>query len=438
MTKCCKIEILWKYKVIVEDNKSMSKFITNFVFSLILLIIACNNDTHDRILSMWVQMSSSGSIIARAITEESECPFITLDNTIQQMQVRAEPSEPDFPVLVCEILIPPDTNSAFIGGEKLHLPKTETKRIAIIGDTGCRIKEKDMVAQACNDPEAWPFEKIARSVASWEPELVIHVGDYLYREDPCPVGNSGCAGSPSGDNWETWDADFFSPASALLNSAPWVFTRGNHEMCTRGGEGWFRFLDYQIPLSDCIDFTEPYAIDIGKVRLLMLDSASADDNDAPQQQVEIYTDQIAQLNELANDNSWIVTHRPIWGIGEFDNELFRINLTLQASTDNSLKTGINLVLSGHIHLFEILSFEGGRSPQFIVGNSGTELDSPITVPLDGLEIAGAIINQGVSFDDFGFVTMENVDNSWRVSVRDVNGKEIIPCEIVGNFANCGQ
>ena len=428
----------------VQDNKdvmklirrSLSKFTPNLLFSLVLLTITCSNETSDGVLSIWVQMSSSRTIIARAITENSECPFIALDNTIQQMQVRAEPSEPDFPVLVCEILIPPDTNSAFIGGEKLHLPKTETKRIAIIGDTGCRIKGSD--AQACNDPEAWPFQRIARSVASWEPELVIHVGDYLYREDPCPVSNSGCAGSPFGDNWETWDADFFSSATVLLNSAPWVFTRGNHEMCTRAGEGWFRFLDYQIPFSDCIDFTEPYAIDIGEVRLLMLDSASADDNDAPQQLVEIYTDQIAQLNELANDNSWIVTHRPIWGIGEFDNELFRINLTLQASTDNSLKTGINLVLSGHQHLFEMLRFVGDRSPQFIVGNSGTELDSPITVPLDGLEIAGAIIDQGVSFDDFGFVTMENVDNSWRVSVRDVNGKEIIPCEIVGNFANCDQ
>ncbi len=165
---------------------------------------------------------------------------------------------------------------------------------------------------------------IAKSVASWEPELVIHVGDYLYREGPCPLGNSGCAGSPFGDNWETWDADFFSPASVLLSSAPWVFIRGNHEMCTRAGKGWFKFLDYQIPLSDCVEFTEPYAIDIGIVRLLLLDSGSADDFSAPPELVEIYANQIAKLSELANDDSWFVTHRPVWGVGEFNDQLFTI------------------------------------------------------------------------------------------------------------------
>ncbi len=84
----------------------------------------------------------------------------------------------------------------------------------------------------------------------------------------------------------------------------------------------------------------------------------------------------------------------------------------------------------------MLRFDKGRSPQLIVGNSGTKLDSPITVPINGLELAGATIEQGVSIDNFGFVTMENAGNSWKVSVRDVDGKEIIPCEIKGNFANC--
>ena len=45
---------------------------------------------------------------------------------------------------------------------------------------------------------------------------MIHVGDYIYREDPCPAGDEGCAGSPYGDNWPTWEADFFEPAGAAL------------------------------------------------------------------------------------------------------------------------------------------------------------------------------------------------------------------------------
>ena len=53
----------------------------------------------------------------------------------------------------------------------------------------------------------------------------------------------GCAGSPYGDNWAVWQKDFFDPAAPLLAAAPWVLVRGNHELCSRGGHGWFRLLD---------------------------------------------------------------------------------------------------------------------------------------------------------------------------------------------------
>lgn len=407
-----------------------------FPLSLNLLLLACEDESNIGILSTWVQMGASGDIIARVIAERLECPLIKLNDSFQEMQVRAAATEPDFPVLVCEIIIPPETDSASIEGRILMLPNNEPKRLAIIGDTGCRIAGDQ--AQACNDPRKWPFKRVAKNVAAWGPDLVIHIGDYVYREAPCPEGNSSCAGSPFGDNWDTWDADFFSPASSLLKSAPWVIVRGNHEMCAREGNGWFRFLSPNVPFSECQDFTDPYPIDIGEVTLLILDSANADDNDAPENLVSIYSEQIAEINELADDNSWLLSHRPIWGIGEFGNELFRINLTLQAATNNNLAAGINLVLSGHQHLFEKLSFVGGRAPQLIVGNSGTFLDSPITVPLSGLEIAGVIVDQGVSFDNFGFVTMERIGDGWNVSVRDVNGVEIMPCVIVGNHFNCSQ
>ena len=48
----------------------------------------------------------------------------------------------------------------------------------------------------------------------------------------------GCAGSPWGDNWTTWQADFFTPAAPLLAAAPIVLVRGNHEDCDRAGPGF--------------------------------------------------------------------------------------------------------------------------------------------------------------------------------------------------------
>jgi hypothetical protein len=92
-------------------------------------------------------------------------------------------------------------------------------------------------------PKQWPFHFIADVVAQTKPDLVIHVGDYHYRETPCPRGHDGCAGSPFGDTWSVWRADFFAPADTLLKMDPWVFVRGNHELCDRGGKGWSRMLE---------------------------------------------------------------------------------------------------------------------------------------------------------------------------------------------------
>ena len=199
-----------------------------------------------------MQTGPEGSVIARVISLKERCPDIVLDGVRVQMSVRSEPSE-QFPVLVCETEVPGGTESARVGGRDLKLPKQNSTKIVIIGDTGCRLETGDP-PQSCNDPQAWPFEKVARTAASLEPDLVIHVGDYLYREDACPEGDTGCEGSPFGDNFATWDADFFRPADSLLRNAPWVFSRGNHEECSRAGPGWFNFLDPNPPFPECEEF----------------------------------------------------------------------------------------------------------------------------------------------------------------------------------------
>ena len=85
----------------------------------------------------------------------------------------------------------------------------------MIGDSGCRIKVSDNVFQNCNDAATWPFATVAATAAAAAPDLVIHVGDYHYRENACPPGNVGCAGSPWGYGWDSWEADLFAPAAKL-------------------------------------------------------------------------------------------------------------------------------------------------------------------------------------------------------------------------------
>src|SRR5207249_3297062 len=82
----------------------------------------------------------------------------------------------------------------------------------VIGDSGCRMKRADDAWQSCNDPNGWPFLRIAAAAARLKPDLVLHVGDYHYRENACPARRPGCEGSPWGYGWDTWNADFFGPA----------------------------------------------------------------------------------------------------------------------------------------------------------------------------------------------------------------------------------
>jgi len=415
---------------------------TSILAVLLLVIVSfgisggCdNNKGNNGIISSWVQAGPNGITIARVITQRDTCPQIRLNGVDVQMEVRHSP-DTDFPVLVCETIIPPGTMTASVSDRTLKLPVENPKRLILIADTGCRLETGD-VPQSCNDPQAWPFERIAETAASFNPDLVIHIGDYLYREDPCPPGDTGCEGSPFGDNYTTWDADFFSPANELLRSAPWAFTRGNHEECSRAGQGWFTFLDPNPPFGECQEFTPPYVVDIGLVNLLMLDSSAAKDNSAPEDMVQTYASQITTLENASGNNAWMVTHHPFWGIGQDSGELFMINDTLQAASSNVLTGGINVVLSAHIHLFEMLNFEGNRQSQFVIGMSGTELDPPVTDPLAGVEIGGATVAEAVVLNNqFGFVLMELQGDVWNMSIRGVDGGELLACEIDGDFATC--
>lgn len=411
----------------------------------------------------WLQLGPGGERSARVITSEATCPAIEIDGRVQAMQVRAEPDPPAFPVLTCEATVPAGAAQAAVGGTRLPLPRATTERLALIGDTGCRI-EDGHTTQACNDPDAWPFASLARAVAelvAWltgapergdfaslaqsiaalDPDLIVHVGDYLYREDACPDDDPGCAGSPYGYTWATIEADWFAPAAPLFGSAPLVLTRGNHESCSRAGNVWFRFLDSRPYSGDCTDYTEPFAIEAGGLQFLMLDSSAASDTMVDPSQAAAYRQQFEVIRRIAGPRAFLVTHRPMWAFGhagEQDGQevLFRDNPTLQVASGNELPASVEAVLSGHIHVFQLLGFAAARPPQLVVGNSGTELDPVVTTPLAGLEIAGATVATGDTLAEFGFATLEAAGDDWHLTWRDMGGERLGTCTLAGTEVRC--
>ena len=138
----------------------------------------------------WVAVSEGDQAVVRIVVKGArDCPAITIDGSTRPMSLRQPLPEGLRPA--CEFSIPRGTKTASVNGQTLSLPRANPSRVIALGDTGCRIKGDDV--QACNDPDQWPFAQVAAGAADEKPDLVIHVGDYLYREMPVPRTSRRCA-----------------------------------------------------------------------------------------------------------------------------------------------------------------------------------------------------------------------------------------------------
>ncbi len=399
----------------------------------------------------YVVLGGHGAIARTILSGTMECPTINLGGAAERMNVRA-PADDAFPVLVCETLMPPGTTSATIDGGLLPLPPLRFATIATFGDTGCRLKAGGDSGksrrhhdhpeagkfQDCNSASKWPFARLSATVAAKRPDLVIHVGDYIYRESPCPPGDENCKGSPNGDDWPTWQADFFRPASPLLAAAPWIMMRGNHESCARAGLGFFRFLHPELARDDappaCTDFLLPYTVDMGGKSFLVIDSSNAEDG-CPDNACDS-APYATQFKSLApRPGAWLLSHRPIWAIGR----KFNLNQTLQqalASSGGRLPPAIELVLSGHLHLFELLSFTDQRPLQLVVGNGGTTLDKKINRKLDGMAFGDTTVRYGRSVHHFGFAMIAPGEDGSTMTLIEPSGRQRMKCALTPTSARC--
>ena len=254
-----------------------------------------------------------------------------------------------------------------------------------------------------------------------------------YRESECPADKSAqCGGSPVGDKWTTWNVDFFQPAQPLLEAVPWVFTRGNHETCgdparnikEREWRGWYLFLDPRsltdTSFTNCVTTSAPFNVTLDGLDLLVLDSSNEGD--------------LNQYNETAVENLkgsnpvWLVTHVPLYGINHYnysnpDQPSGGVKDAIKNST-------VKFLVSGHIHLFEMLLFND-RPPQMIAGGGATELDPKVTNDQfnQGLNLIGAIgkdkndPNKPASevIDKFTFSYIDVESDKWKITIMDQDG-----------------
>jgi hypothetical protein len=290
------------------------------------------------------------------------------------------------------------------------------------------------------------------------------VGDYLYRENACDDAHPGCKGSVWGYGWDAWDIDFFKPGARLLAAAPWIAARGNHESCNRAGQGWWRFIDPR-PLvagRDCNaakddsvgDFSDPYAVPIGGgAQFIVMDSSKT--QNAPfkpdSRAAEQYRADFARYAALAARAPYtiMVQHHPILapaaGLSGGKIALYPGNVGLQSVWGplkaNMTPPNVKMLLSGHVHLWEALSFSSDHPVQFVAGFGGTQEEMvpvPETLPA-GYQVApGAVADAYSSFIvGFGFMTMtRNGPTGWDVEVHGVDGRVLNICKVQGSKTVC--
>jgi hypothetical protein len=341
------------------------------------------------------------------------------------------------------------------------------QKILVIGDTGCRLQKNSGYYQGCHDAGQWGFPAAAKLAASFKPDLVVHVGDFHYRENPCPDSEPMCAGSAWGFGWDTWQADFFKPAAPLLAAAPWVMVRGNHESCMRAGQGWWRFIDPR-PLQagrDCNkesddpigDYSAPYAVPLGatgteQAQLIIFDSSKVPykilaKSDTAYQN---YMQQFTTVNQLAAsaDVNFFINHHPILGFGadpqkDGSIKLFGGSLPLQdiMQTQNAQRlfpSKVQATISGHVHLFEAITFASDHPTQFISGNGGSSISIliPDPLPAGATPFAAARVDHFSNSDEVGFMTMERNGDRWAVEAWNQHGKRSTVCQMQAGKTSC--
>jgi predicted phosphodiesterase len=384
---------------------------------------------------VWVELGENGRAIARVVAAAVEdCPRIQMGGASTRMTPRQPVPQGFSPA--CELALPPLLRSARVNGQELSfLRPAGPSRIVVLGDTGCRVKGERL--QACKDSAQWPFEQVAGAAASARPNLIVHVGDYLYREDPCPpAAQVQCGGTPWGDNWNAWNADFFKPVAKLLGAAPWVFVRGNHEDCQRAWRGWFYYLDPHAWAGGvCPSTPPPYTVQLGDLQLIVFDSSAVSDAQVEPGQRNGYA---AQLASLHGAHAWLLDHHPFFGIRPAVSGQPPVaqTVTLQEAWDRAAPQGIDMILSGHTHLFEVLSYGSRRPIQIVAGDGGTNLDSPLPEKVNGMDVDGAIVTAGENQRQFGYLLFSKSANGWNLALKSPENRSLAACRIQGREASC--
>ena len=383
----------------------------------------------------WLQMGKGNQAIARMVIPSADayCPTITLGKVNKAMVKRAIPEGYEGfagKLTLCEFapIVPTgDKISINYENRKIDLPsfRGASDEIVVMGDTGCRVTNWEQ--QTCSGDAfakgAWGFPKLAATVAEHAAsDLILHVGDYYYREyiheeggDKCQVQNLKKGWEYCGDNWPTWESDFFAAAKPLLPTAPWVFVRGNHETCSRGWQGYFLFFSPDAAPATCQEVVDPYLIELNTLDIYMADTSNKDAEGAL---TSFKTINAMLKRDPMQKPTWLATHVPMEGLGD----------SFQASELNG-QPQLKWIHVGHVHNFQHIPASKEKQTETVTGGSGTALDACSGSALMCPSGTASTCCYGATLTDQGrysymTVKFHSTVAQWTAVLRDIEGNGV--------------
>jgi|GEM_PF-7095139 len=324
-----------------------------------------------------------------------------------------------------------------------NLFKANKLKMAVIGDTGCRLTEAKGRGfyQNCNLSNEWPYAQIVQSLIKENYDFAVHTGDYHYREQCtdeklCPTYSKSV-----GYGWNAWWDDFYGPSLELFKKSAILFVRGNHEDCNRAYSGWGPLSAYNKEFKSKCEDMEPYQwIEMGDLVLINLDDSAFQDRKPSSDKVKNHW--LQMLKEISKRISalaikkeiWLLTHKPIAGYvpdAKLPEPFAIADYLKTVITESGLINQVDYFLSGHIHNQQLV-LEDKKLLQIIVGHSGTALD-----PFGRKIKNSKMISVTESKDSFGYALFERKGfKHWNLIFKNKMGTTELFCKIKEKKVSC--
>jgi hypothetical protein len=178
-------------------------------------------------------------------------------------------------------------------------------------------------------------------------------------------------------------------------------------------------------------------VEINGLTAVIFDSSAANDLRADPYDVSHYAKAFKAAANLAKGETWLLSHKPIYGAVEEAGVFTFTNATLQSASDNGkLLTPYEALLSGHLHTFEVISPENAP-PQIVNGMSGDKLDGRVKAGIEGKIVLNRKVKNAFADARFGYGIYERAGAAgWHISVRNPAGTETASCGVSAMSVRC--